>query len=109
MDQHPVSGASDDRYEWIDVSTLSGHEEWIRGRCLHRDLQPVHEEITGDLVAWLCPDCDQQFVEESYREFAKQTLSRAASLRDKVDVFIAMFVLYCFLVAGGLFLVATSR
>lgn len=50
----------DPRFEWVDISTYGQPDEWIRGRCLHLTPIPVHAHPTGELVARLCPDCDQQ-------------------------------------------------
>lgn len=59
----------DDRYEWIDVSTYGGGEEWMRGRCLHQDIVPVHSEVTGERVALLCTVCDDAWdLVEGWRE-----------------------------------------
>lgn len=32
----------------------------ILGPCNHPDAVPVELLLTGEVVAWLCPDCDRQ-------------------------------------------------
>jgi hypothetical protein len=50
----------DPRYEWIEVSELGKPGvEYVRGQCRHIGAVPV-ESCLGELVAWLCPDCDAQ-------------------------------------------------
>jgi len=49
----------DDQYEWLEITTLSGHTTLIRGVCLHRDTADVYN-LTGGVVARLCLTCDQQ-------------------------------------------------
>jgi hypothetical protein len=56
-----MNGEPDDpRFEWVEVTTVGGPEEWIRGRCHHLTPVPVRAHPTGELVARLCPDCDAQ-------------------------------------------------
>ncbi|MFE0472585.1 hypothetical protein ACFW2V_13320 [Streptomyces sp. NPDC058947] len=50
------------RFEWIDVSTHGEDDQWIRGRCRHLTPIPVRAFPTDELVAHLCPDCDQQLL-----------------------------------------------
>lgn len=51
----------DDRSEWVDIRTISDTGPvWIKGRCNHRTPAPV-DLRTGELVAWWCPDCGEQF------------------------------------------------
>lgn len=35
--------------------------------CLHTHAVPVELHLTGELVAWLCPDCDAQLPEDFRR------------------------------------------
>jgi hypothetical protein len=56
-----VPHSDDSRYEWINVAGLGDPGDvWIRGRCLHSTPLPVHAHPAGELVAYLCPDCDTQ-------------------------------------------------
>lgn len=32
----------------------------VMGRCAHAGTVPVHLLVTGELAAWLCPDCGRQ-------------------------------------------------
>lgn len=54
----------DPRWEWVEITTWGGPEEWIKGACNHLTPAPVHAEPTGELVAHLCPDCDAQLPKE---------------------------------------------
>lgn len=55
----------DPRFDWVDVTTASDRNpQWIRGACNHLTPEPVHAHPTGELVAWLCPDCDTQLPPE---------------------------------------------
>lgn len=56
----------DDRFEWVDTSTMAEPDQWIRGRCNHMVPEPVDAYPTGELVAWLCPDCGGQFPAERW-------------------------------------------
>lgn len=58
----------DPRWDWVNVSTMSRPDQWIRGECRHLAPDPVlvkdPVDVTGEtliLVAWYCPDCDGQF------------------------------------------------
>lgn len=51
----------DGRWEWHEVCTFDGTVvRHIRGRCLHRDLEPVKSVVTGEVLAQLCLTCDAQ-------------------------------------------------
>jgi hypothetical protein len=50
----------DPRFEWVETTTFAGETRWTRGRCHHLTPAPV-DLITGELVAWWCPDCGEQF------------------------------------------------
>lgn len=51
----------DDRWEWVHVGTWDNPDPWIKGRCNHETPEPVDAYPTGELVAWLCPDCGKEF------------------------------------------------
>lgn len=53
-----MSKPDDLRFEWVNVGTWDNPDQWIRGACNH--LTPVPVRSGGELVAYLCPDCDQQ-------------------------------------------------
>lgn len=50
----------DPRWQWIHVPDVSNWDQWIKGECNHLAPAPVHAQPTGELVAWLCSDCDTQ-------------------------------------------------
>jgi hypothetical protein len=50
----------DPRWEWRLVRRLGMPDEWVRGRCLHTEVEPV-ESAAGEAVAQLCLTCDTQF------------------------------------------------
>jgi hypothetical protein len=52
MDVGPVSSDG-----WVDFVTRSTA---LFGQCTHPRALPVEAILTGDRVAWLCPDCDVQ-------------------------------------------------
>lgn len=43
----------DPRFEWVEVTTAGGPEEWIRGRCHHLTPLPMWAYATDELVARL--------------------------------------------------------
>lgn len=52
----------DDRWEWINIATYADDGPvWTKGACRHRTPEPVDAYPTGELVAWLCVDCGQEF------------------------------------------------
>lgn len=55
----------DSRFEWIHVPEAGNEDQWVRGRCRHLTPIPVRARPTGELVAWLCPDCDAQLSNSS--------------------------------------------
>ena len=59
-DDRPDGMPDDPRFEWVEISTFSGHRQWTKGRCNHLTPAPV-DLRTGQLVAWWCPDCGDQF------------------------------------------------
>lgn len=65
-DQNPEpdrpDGMPDDpRFEWVSITNFSdANPRWIKGRCNHLTPAPV-DLRTGELVAWWCPDCGEQF------------------------------------------------
>lgn len=48
----------------IDIGPLDGRIDLATGRslptCRHMNAEPVRLLDGGELVAWLCPDCDEQ-------------------------------------------------
>ncbi|KIF66273.1 hypothetical protein HY68_36830 [Streptomyces sp. AcH 505] len=54
----------DPRFEWIHVPEVGNEDQWVKGSCNHLAPVPVHAEVTGELVAHLCPDCDAQLPAE---------------------------------------------
>jgi hypothetical protein len=50
----------DPRWEWINISTFDGGPEYIKGACRHLTPAEVLSTVTGELLAYLCPDCDAQ-------------------------------------------------
>ena len=50
----------DPRWKWIDVSTYGGGPEYIKGACRHLTPVEVRSVVDGELLAHLCPDCDEQ-------------------------------------------------
>lgn len=58
----PAGPDDDDRWEWIDTATVAdAGPVWIKGQCRHTAPEPVDAYPTGELVAWLCPDCGDTF------------------------------------------------
>lgn len=51
----------DDRWEWVQIGTWDNPNQWIKGACRHKTPVPVDAYPTGELVAWLCPDCGGTF------------------------------------------------
>lgn len=50
--------------ELIEVSTFGRRgEQYVEGPCRHPRAVPV-ESVLGELVAWLCPGCDEQLPAE---------------------------------------------
>lgn len=60
----------DPRWDWVEVSTYTQPDQWIKGECKHLTPDPVTvtDPVTEDviLVAWLCADCDGQFPPERF-------------------------------------------
>lgn len=56
------------RYDLVEITTIAGKEEWIKSRCYHIDdaRHPVDNKITGELLAWWCSDCGEQFSAERW-------------------------------------------
>lgn len=54
MDLGPVIPAG------ITTAQLAANRSALACRRAHAAAVPV-DDLTGELVAWLCPDCDQQF------------------------------------------------
>jgi hypothetical protein len=52
----PTAGAA---VRWLAVRKVCGIRDASRPACAHASAVPV-ESVTGETVAWLCPDCDQQ-------------------------------------------------
>jgi hypothetical protein len=50
----------DPRWEWIDVTGIDGRPEYVKGACRHLTPAEVRSVVTGELLAYLCPDCDAQ-------------------------------------------------
>lgn len=50
----------DPRWEWIDVTTVAGPPEYVKGACHHLTPAEVRSTVTGELLAYLCPDCNAQ-------------------------------------------------
>lgn len=56
-----MPGPQDPRFEWVEITTWGGPEQWIRGGCNHLTPEPVISAWPDEqLVAWLCVDCDAQ-------------------------------------------------
>jgi hypothetical protein len=55
-----MSALDDPRFEWVECLTVGGLSEWIRGACNHLEPVEVRGVVDGDLLAFLCPDCDTQ-------------------------------------------------
>lgn len=52
----------DPHRDWVEITSWGDPEpRYILGRCNHIDLVPV-EDVSGELVAWLCLTCDQQWI-----------------------------------------------
>lgn len=50
--------------ELIEVTTLGQRGvQYVEGPCRHSAAVPV-ESVLGELVAWLCPGCDEQLPAE---------------------------------------------
>lgn len=49
----------DPRFEWVVVKSFDGHEEYLKVGCHHLNVVTV-ESVTGEVVAQLCIDCDEQ-------------------------------------------------
>ena len=49
----------DPRWEWENVSTVTGDEQWVKIRCRHIELLPVRD-VAEALVAFLCQTCGRQ-------------------------------------------------
>ncbi|TQN30600.1 hypothetical protein FHX37_0482 [Haloactinospora alba] len=62
----PGAGATSERYIAFDRHVSPEHrrrfleEEFARQTCSHEDAAPVESIVDGELLAWLCPDCDTQ-------------------------------------------------
>jgi hypothetical protein len=50
----------DPRWEWIDITSMDGRPEYVKGACRHLTPAEVCSVVTGELLAHLCPDCDAQ-------------------------------------------------
>lgn len=64
----------DPRWEWTEMGTMQHGEPpemRVRGACRHQTPLPVttadRVEDIQILVAWLCPDCDEQFEPDRFR------------------------------------------
>ncbi|WND33975.1 hypothetical protein RI578_06560 [Streptomyces sp. BB1-1-1] len=55
-----MSAPDDPRFEWIECPTASGPTEWVRGACNHLVPVEVRGTVDGELLAYLCTDCDHQ-------------------------------------------------
>lgn len=58
--ERPAGMPDDPRFDWVEVTNFAGETTWIKGRCHHLGPAPV-DLRTGQLVAWWCPDCGEQF------------------------------------------------
>lgn len=57
----------DDRFEWVEVRNLAGEVvHRFKSACNHLTPEPVIS--AGELVAWLCPDCDEQFEPDYFKK-----------------------------------------
>lgn len=54
----------DPRWEWINVTTIGGDPEYVKGACRHLTPTEVRSVVTNELLAHLCPDCDAQLPAE---------------------------------------------
>lgn len=59
-----MSEPEDPRWEWVNIGTWSDPDQWLKVRCNHLAPVPVHAQPIGELVAYLCPDCDAQLPKE---------------------------------------------
>lgn len=55
-----MSAPNDPRFEWVETLTPDGRSEFIRGACNHLEPVEVRSTVDGELLAYLCPDCDTQ-------------------------------------------------
>ncbi len=49
-----------DRFIYEEEVTFGGEVTHIRVGCRHRNTEPVKNALTGEPVATLCIDCDEQ-------------------------------------------------
>lgn len=49
-----------DRFEYVKVRTLSGEVHYTKVGCRHRNVEPVRNIVTGEPVANICLDCNDQ-------------------------------------------------
>jgi hypothetical protein len=51
----------DERFIWEEITTLgSATPEYVKVGCNHLNVVPVEAHPTGEVVAYLCTDCDGQ-------------------------------------------------
>lgn len=55
-----MSAPDDPRFEWVQVLDAGGRTEWVRGACNHLEPVEVRGVVDGELLAFLCTDCDTQ-------------------------------------------------
>lgn len=60
----PDHRAECDRFEWEEVRTFGGATQYIKTACRHFGAIPVESCVTGETVAILCTDCDEQLPAE---------------------------------------------
>lgn len=69
-------------WEWIELRTLCGEVDYVKGRCKHLAITPVDLILTGEVVAQLCLNCNTQLPAEWQPEMLTFAGSRAfADLR----------------------------
>jgi hypothetical protein len=51
---------ADPRWEWVEIPVGGGPSEWVKGACRHLAPVEVRSSVTDELLAHLCPDCDEQ-------------------------------------------------
>jgi hypothetical protein len=49
-----------DRFEYQKIETMAGDTHYVKVACRHLHPEPVRSVVTGEIIAMLCPDCDQQ-------------------------------------------------
>lgn len=78
----------DPNWEWIEVRSIGMPARFIKGPCRHLSVVPVESIVTGDTLAWLCVNCDQQLAqrpESAYCSFTNAEQQRFELLAARYD------------------------